>query len=281
MARLSLRSPLTFETNQPVIQTQKLPMNLDSGLNSFLALWGGFCASGHISYAKLVPPFYAANLKGKTASQKLGLRFERKVLAKLTRRDFTENLSNFLAAKETLQLRCVNSITGKEITSYFQVNKNQIKKSDFLILHNPNFNFTSKNKNNLCIPDILIFIPKRNRPSPKRNFCVNNVGSVSRVGPIGFVGSISLSPYLDSIFLPTDYDFIICVEVKLTYVDIAFEKLKKLYLPVVSQTFGLPVVPLVIVKNLTSFSPKSTSILSEALSAKIPLLHYLGDGSIF
>ncbi len=273
MSRNALRSPLNFETNIP---EQNLPTTLEYGLNPFLAAWGGFCTSEHISYPKLIPPYYAANLRGKTPSQKSGLRFERKTLAKLIRRDFTENLSSFLNANETPPLRCESSITG-----YSQTTNSQINKSKTLILHNPNFNYTSKNKNRLCIPDILIFIPKRNRPSPKRNFCPSPVSSVESISSISLDKSISLSPYLDSIFLSTDYDFIICCEVKLTYVDIAFEKLKKLYLPVVSKVFNLPVVPLVIVKNLTSFSPKSSSILSKALNAKIPLFHYLGDGKIY
>ncbi len=274
MSRNALRSPLTFETTNP--EKPNLPIALDRVLNPFLAPWGSFCASKHILYPKLVSPFYTANLKGRTLAQKSGLRFERKILAELSRRDFTENLCSFLAAKETPLLCCENEVMSKEITSYSQINK-----SNFLILHNPNFSYTLKNKNKLCIPDILIFIPKRNLSISKRNFCTNNVGSVSPLEPISSVGSISLSPYLDSIFYPTNYDFIICCEIKLTYVDIAFEKLKKLYLPVVSKVFSLPIVPLVIVKNLTSFSPKPMSILSKSLSQRIPLLHYLGDGKIF
>lgn len=227
----------------------------------FLDPWRAFFMSNHISQANLSAPYHTITLKGKTQSQKAGLRFEKNTFSALARMDFVNNLNNFL--------------------DYSSLPNN------YLILHNPNFLYSLRSKQRLCIPDILIFVPKILNPirSVFPNPPVNSIGrtlkSISLNSP---VKSIFLDPFpnhpVDSISL-SNYEFIICCEIKLTYVDIAIDKLKSLYLPVIHKAFNLPIIPLVIVKNLTKTSPKSSSILSSAIRLEIPLLNYFGSGNIY
>jgi len=254
-----------------------LPIGLDSGLNPLLSLWGGFSASRNIHYAKLTQPIYASNLKGKTAKQKAGIGFERKVVAALARRNFTENLCSFLAlANDSYShSKPVAEITNSK-TSNFQVNKN-----DYLILHNPHFSYSFQKIKRLCIPDILILIPLGSIDRDPGSIIGSYPGSINNVTLPDSISPSILFPQNSDSDLPKLFSFIICIEVKLTYVEIAFEKLKNLYLPVVNKAFGIPVIPLVIVKNLTTFSPKSSPNLSKAIQLKLPLLNYLGSGPIF
>lgn len=75
-------------------------------------------------------------------------------------------------------------------------------------------------------------------------------------------------------------DKIIVAEIKLTYVPEAIIKLRELYCPVVATALKCEAVPLVIVKNLIPDAPPATDRLGMALSAKMPLLQWLGHGRI-
>jgi hypothetical protein len=87
-------------------------------------------------------------------------------------------------------------------------------------------------------------------------------------------------------FILTFADFQLVIEVKLTFVLDAPQKLTKLYVPVVEKTYGLRPRPLVIARYLTSQAADYPRVetLSEALqtpsSAGVPVLHYLGIGGI-
>ena len=258
------------------------PNVLDVALKPLLARWEAICHSPHIHYAKLIPPCYAATLRGKSISQKLGLRYERKVFAALARGDFTQNLCDSFATNSYSH----SKVNPQVINSEKQVKQNQIK-NQFLFLHNPNFNYfetKNKTKQKLCIPDILIFCPKL----PSQFYFPLSSISLSKQTP-NPLDSISLPNPLSSISQPKDlvsidinnFSFIICCEVKYTYVESALHKLKTLYLPVIHKSFNLPVIPLIIVKNLTPFSPPSTPNLSSALHNKIPLLIFSGAGGIY
>jgi hypothetical protein len=230
-----------------------LPSSLDYGLGHILDRWGGLTASGLPICAKYLPHIPASNLKPKSLSARQGLRFESKVTNALIRGDFTENLCNTFNLNPVL----------------FQ----------FQILHNPSFKYLNQNdtKSKFCIPDILILV-KSISPVEPISSIFSPLSSISLKESVLFLPNTSL----DSISLtPSQFYFIICIEVKLTWTEIAFEKLQNLYLPVIQKAFFSPVLPLVIVKNLRPNSPKPQSILSHALTLDSPLLHYLGVGSIF
>ena len=73
---------------------------------------------------------------------------------------------------------------------------------------------------------------------------------------------------------------ILVVEVKLSYVDEAILKLRKLYCPVVSFAFGELVQPLVVCRYLTPMAPRAEDNVEEAISLPIPLLHWSGLGPL-
>lgn len=76
---------------------------------------------------------------------------------------------------------------------------------------------------------------------------------------------------------------VIVAEIKYTFVEEAFEKLLRLYCPVVEQALGLPLgfaVPLVIVRNVTPSAPKAQFSIMSALGSDPPLLQWLGHGDI-
>ena len=64
------------------------------------------------------------------------------------------------------------------------------------------------------------------------------------------------------------------VEVKLTWVDVAIQKLNDLYNPVISFALSRPVFPLIICRNLTNEAPPAKQSLSEALKSPYRLLHW-------
>lgn len=69
-----------------------------------------------------------------------------------------------------------------------------------------------------------------------------------------------------------------CIEVKLTYVDSAIEKLRDVYCPVVAMAIGEPVMPVVICKNMTAGAPKAYHTFRDAVEtlSNFPLIHWLG-----
>lgn len=67
---------------------------------------------------------------------------------------------------------------------------------------------------------------------------------------------------------------VVVVEVKLTWVEIAQDKLNDLYMPVVSLALDRPVRSLVIVKNLTPQAPPSSPSIMSALRKKTNLVHW-------
>ena len=73
---------------------------------------------------------------------------------------------------------------------------------------------------------------------------------------------------------------IVVIEVKLSYVDEAIIKLRRLYCPVVAKAFGEAVTPLVICRHLTPLAPPAASALGPALSLGVPLMHWLGLGPL-
>lgn len=293
---------------------QSLPLNplyppskLGRGLNPFLARWEGFFMSKLPLYAKIIPAYRRLS-KGSTIQQKNGLRFERAVLGAILAGDFTKGICERwtretsgswpLASLATCDLGMGKpknnelsfdfETTSSLITNLKTTNSDHLStnsKQKFLVIYNPNFSYVLRNKPKLCIPDLLIFVPK----SPDLSSCPGPGSIFCPFDPSVLFSKKKLkSP---RIYLPSqdplgsisleDYSFIICMEIKLTYVEIAIEKLKKLYLPVIHQSLNLPVVPLVCVKNLTKFSPKSSSNLSSALELEIPLLTYFGNGKIY
>jgi hypothetical protein len=73
-------------------------------------------------------------------------------------------------------------------------------------------------------------------------------------------------------------DHVIITEVKLTWVETAAPKLTELYRPVIKEALQVDVSPLIIVKNLTPFSPPASMSLREALRSPYKLLHYFDTG---
>ncbi len=75
-------------------------------------------------------------------------------------------------------------------------------------------------------------------------------------------------------------DFVLLVEVKLSDVAVAWSKLLGLYAPIVELVLAKPVVPVVVVKNLTPASKLVVTTLAEAVSQwkQQPTLHWLGRG---
>jgi hypothetical protein len=84
----------------------------------------------------------------------------------------------------------------------------------------------------------------------------------------------------DAIIFDNKLGFIIVVEIKNTYTPLAMQKLIDLYCPVVRAVFDKPVKPLVLVKNLVPGSPFPKLSLSAALDSEVPLLQWIGTGTI-
>ncbi len=257
------------------------PNILASGFNPLLRYWGDFFVSKSIHNSRIIPNIYSNSLRGKTIFQKNGLRFEKNVLNALMKSDFLENLFSQNATK-------FDATKANATSAMFQNVKNATLQNatklipDFQILHNPHFSYFLNKKQKLCIPDILIIF------SNAKNFDATNAMNRSakiqnnqnaktqntRKLNLPFDLNLGVTNVTD---IMNQEQFIICIEVKLTYVDSAISKLKNLYLPVVHQTFNLPVFPLVIVKNLTSFSPISKTTINDSLFQKIPLLQFFGN----
>lgn len=73
---------------------------------------------------------------------------------------------------------------------------------------------------------------------------------------------------------------IVVVEVKLTWIAEALDKLMDLYCPVVSVALGMPTRPLVICRSLTPMSPKPKLTLREATSEQNNMLLWPMNGHI-
>jgi hypothetical protein len=84
----------------------------------------------------------------------------------------------------------------------------------------------------------------------------------------------------DILIHDNDFDYIIVIEIKNTWVPGAIEKLRALYCPVVAKALERPTKPLVLVKNLTPDSPHPQPTLSFGLIATNPLIQWLGRGTI-
>lgn len=200
--------------------------------------------------------------KSQTLAAKTGLRFERKVVRALVCGDFTKSLCGFLSAPNaTLPLRCV---TGGEINLL-----------ELTLVSNPWFKYQPYyySKLQFCSPDILIF--GKIKPNTLNTTLTTSSHTTTLIKQIPNTTLIS-SQYSNN------FDFILLIEIKLTWLPLAWEKLNQIYLPVLKQIYTtLNIFPLVIVKNLTPNSPKSETKLGKALSLEFPLLHYLGSGPIF
>jgi hypothetical protein len=92
--------------------------------------------------------------------------------------------------------------------------------------------------------------------------------------------TVSLICCPDIILVDTLERFAIVVEVKTTYTPLAFEKLQRLYCPVVSRAFNLPTKPLVVCKNLSVGCPRPNQTISFALISPEPLLNWIGRGPV-
>jgi hypothetical protein len=93
-------------------------------------------------------------------------------------------------------------------------------------------------------------------------------------------GSVSGACSTDALIFDNEFDFIIVVEIKNTYIPVAIDKLNSLYCPVVAKVFGKPTKPLVLVRNLIPGSPVPKLSISSALLADIPLVQWIGTGKI-
>ncbi len=84
----------------------------------------------------------------------------------------------------------------------------------------------------------------------------------------------------------TNYDAVLCIEVKLSWTPDAVSQLYDFYLPIltrVAQTELLPasrVVPLIITKNLLPNAPRAELNINSALKHNPSLLHWRGEGGI-
>lgn len=135
--------------------------------------------------------------------------------------------------------------------------------------------------------------PKPSNPAARRGLQYENrVGRelTKQVGKNGFIkcehnpwfiftdkyGTNNCSPD----FLLWHERGIIIVEVKLTWVEVAFAKLSELYVPVIVEALQVPVKPLVICRNLTNNAPIASLSLKAAIENNNPLLHWPDIGHI-
>lgn len=207
----------------------------------------------------------------RTPQQRSGLRYERQCLSALLQGDFTENL------------RCMFKNTNSE-------NKQEI--INFSLFHNPNISYLLENQKirKICIPDILLkidFLPYAANQTAAKLYAANAAKPYtaksnpanSPANPFPANYAANQSPENPANSNPANLNqisFLILIEIKLTYVETAFQKLNQLYIPVVKKLFKdkLPIFPLIIVKNLTHDAPKSAANLTQSLLLPIPLLHF-------
>lgn len=76
-----------------------------------------------------------------------------------------------------------------------------------------------------------------------------------------------------------DHDYIIVVEVKLTWVPNALEKLQKVYCPVVARALESPTRPVIVVRNLTPDSPRPQPSITRALLTQNPVVQWFDPRS--
>ena len=236
-------------------------LSRSSVLDRVLARWGGVSMSPPSLSPKLVSPYHARLERNLTTFQKAGLRYERNVFRALARGDFTENLHYLIAN---------NSHSRFDLSDKFFPN--------YLIIYNPNILYFKNKKMKLSIPDILIiFDSPANLSQIANNFKNLSPANLSFLSPANQNSTSPANQSPANQTSPANQNFIICIEVKLTYVEGAIFKLKNTYLPIVAKLFNLPIIPLIIVKNLTKTSPPSETSLAKALELNIPLLNYLGN----
>jgi hypothetical protein len=84
----------------------------------------------------------------------------------------------------------------------------------------------------------------------------------------------------DILLIDQQFEYIIVIEIKLTFTPLAFQKLHDLYCPVVAKALIWPTRPLVICKNLGLSDPLPKLTLLSALGSKEPLITWLGQGPI-
>jgi hypothetical protein len=84
----------------------------------------------------------------------------------------------------------------------------------------------------------------------------------------------------DILLIDQQFEYIIVIEIKLTFTPLAFQKLHDLYCPVVSKALIWPTHPLVICKRLGASDPLPRLTLLSALGSKEPLITWLGQGPI-
>ncbi len=196
----------------------------------------------------------------KAISAANGLRYERKCLTALARGDFLPRLISTFSIQK-----------GNATVAFFQLSDDKEKPNKekiFQILHNPCFEYKLENEitSRFCFPDILIEIDIPANQSPAN--AANSSPANSNLIPA------NLDSDAANIIPANLTKFIILIEVKLTWVPIAWEKLISLYLLIVAKLYNLPILPLVIVKNLTKNSPPSTANLTDALISEFPLLYF-------
>jgi hypothetical protein len=197
----------------------------------------------------------------KSVSARNGLRFERNCLKALARGDFTQSLGYLFSDSE------------RNATVAFQDSTLSKTKLNFQLFHNPCFEYKLQNETTkFCFPDIVLeinFDPPANLNAAKLPFPTNQSPAKNNFPANQFAANSNQIPAKS---IPAN--FIILIEVKLTWVPIAWEKLNNLYIPLAAKLYNLPILPLVIVKNLTRDAPPSAANLSDALILPFPLLHF-------
>jgi hypothetical protein len=94
-----------------------------------------------------------------------------------------------------------------------------------------------------------------------------------------FQDELGVSTCCPDIILTADSKIIV-IEVKLTWVPEAIEKLRGLYCPVVEYALAAEVFPLIIVKNLRPDAPPVQDSVQRALESEMPILQWIGSGHI-
>jgi hypothetical protein len=194
-------------------------------------------------------------------SARNGLRFERKCLKALARGDFTQSLGDLFSGQKG------------NATVAFQETTLSKPKLNFQLFHNPCFEYKLQNETTkFCFPDIVLEInfdhvakstAAKNEVPANQSPAKNNLPAKDLAANSNQIPAKSIPA-----------NFIILIEVKLTWVPIAWEKLNNLYIPLAAKLYNLPILPLVIVKNLTREAPPSAANLSDALILPFPLLHF-------
>lgn len=81
----------------------------------------------------------------------------------------------------------------------------------------------------------------------------------------------------DGLIIDSKFEFILVLEIKLTWTPEATVKLQELYCPVVARALGVPAKGLVICRNLLPDSPRPQSSLTFAAMSATPLYQWLGN----